>query len=136
MNNNIVWRYDAPEDLIKREVLNRFFVCVAAMQQLDRSRMRTGKYPGEAAREFIGHVTGLWRASAELVGLQQKTIDKLHSLKGMEPRLKFSIEKFYVLTKKLKRSGILRITTSPKSPTRASVRDLGRSAGAGVADDY
>lgn len=133
--SDITWRYDAPEDLIKREVLTRFFTCVAAMQRLDRYRMRNGAYPGMEAREFIGHVTGLWRASAVLVGLEQKTIDKIHSLKGMEPRLKFAIEHFYKITEKLKNSGILRITTSPKGPTRASVRDLGRSAGAGVADD-
>lgn len=134
--SDITWRYDAPEDLIKREILNRFFTCVASLQQLDRFRMRSGKYPGKEAREFIGHVTGLWRAGAVLVGLQQKTIDKVHSLRGMEPRLKFAIEQFYKITKKLKSSGILRITTSPKAPTRASVRDLGRSAGAGVADEY
>lgn len=136
MPSDIVYRYDAPEDLIKREILGRFFVCVASLQRLDRFRMRNGTYPGEETREFIGHVTGLWRASAELVGMEQKTIDKVHSLKGMEPRLKFAVENFYKITKKLKSSGILRITTHPKGPTRGSVRDLGRSAGAGVADEY
>ena len=134
--SDITWRYDAPEDLIKREILERFFTCVASMQRLDRYRMRTGQYPGTEAREFIGHVTGLWRSAAVLVGQEQKKIDKVHSLRGMEARLKFAIEMFYTITKKLKTSGILRITTHPKGPTKRGVRDLGRSAGAGVADDY
>lgn len=134
--SEINWRYDAPEDIIKREILNRYFLCVSSLQCMDRFRMLRGHYPGTEAREFIGHVTGLWRAGAVLVGVEQKTIDKIHSFKGMEPRLKFAIERFYQITKRLKSSGILRITTHPSGRSRRYVKDLGRSSGAGVADDF
>ena len=126
--SDITWRYDAPEDLIKKEVLARYSCCVAAQQSLDRYRMRTGKYPGNEAREFIGHVTGLWRYSAVLVKFEPGDIDKVHSLKGMGARLEFATKQFYKLAKKLRVAGIL----SLRSRARLVGREKGKMMALGI----
>lgn len=130
----IRWTYQSPEDEIKKTLLHRYFQCVSTHQTLDRYRLKDKSYPAELVREFIGHVTGLWRGFAVLTGANPSKADEIYKQKGISNKFKFAVKQFYTLSKQLKSSGVLSISKHPSKGR--DYKNIGRNSGLGVGDEF